>query len=168
MPQRLDDFLKLQNHREVRRILEGFAEGSDLAWFDRVPVAVCKRWVRLAQHHLHVARLLTSSRRNWRSVVSRCYYAVYTSSRTVRYYVSGFVKLDVEDHKKVGDLPDDFPNKSHWSNFAVELRRDRNLADYEPWEHVRRSLTYEPTDALEESSRFVQECRDYLRQRGVL
>lgn len=168
MAQRLNDFLELQNHRQVRRILEGFAEGADISWFDRTAVTVCKQWLRLAQHHLQVARSLVNSNRNWRSVVSRSYYAVYAASRTVRFYVEGSVKLDVDDHKRVGDLPNDFPKKPEWSNFVVELRRDRNLADYEPWQHVRRSLTHSPNKALKKSAEFVGESRKYLRQRGVL
>lgn len=168
MAQRLNDFLELQNHRQVRRILEGFAEGADISWFDRTAVTVCKQWLRLAQYHLQVARSLVNSNRNWRSVVSRSYYAVYTASRTVRFYVEGSVKLDVDDHKRVGDLPNDFPKKPEWSNFVVELRRDRNLADYEPWQHVRRSLTHSPNKALKKSAEFVGESRKYLRQRGVL
>jgi hypothetical protein len=100
MAQRLNEFLELQNHRQVRRILEGFCEGADISWFDRVAVAVCKQWLRLAQHHLQVARSLVNSNRNWRSVVSRSYYAAYTASRTIRFYVEGSIKLDVDDHKK--------------------------------------------------------------------
>ena len=168
MPGRANEFLKLHNHREVRRILEAFAEGADLSWFDKASITVSKKWLGLAQHHLRVARLLASPSRNWRSVISRCYYAVYTSSRAIRYFVDGSVKPDAEDHKRVGDLPRDFPNQSAWSNFANELRRDRNLADYEPWGHVRRSLTYEPADALEKAAQFVRESRNYLRRRGVL
>ena len=153
MVPRQDDFLKLRNHREVRNLLEQLAAGADLSWFDRAAVTICKRWFRLAQQHLRVANQLLVSRRHWRSTVSRCYYAVYCSSKSVRYYVTGSVKLDAEDHKYIGDLPNDFPSRSHWSNFAVELRRDRNLADYEPWNHVRRSLTYAPGDAFDNPGR---------------
>ncbi|SRR6266851_5445241 len=167
MGMRLDQFLKLRNHGEVKSVLVAFADGADLSWFDATAANTCKRWYRLAQQHLRLARGTHSQRRQWRATISRCYYAVYNASKGVRYYVTGTVLLDAEDHKRVGDLPDDFPGRPQWSSFAVELRRDRNLADYDPWDHVRRSLTYEPLLAFGQAEVFLRTCRDYLRGRGV-
>lgn len=167
MPARYRDFLALRNYREVRRIVAQLAPEADLAWYDQAPVAICTRWFRLAQQHLRLARELSNSPRSWRGTISRCYYAVYNSSKSVRYYVNGYVKLDSDDHKQVGDLPDDFPGRAEWSNFAIELRRDRNLADYEPWDDCRRLLSHGPGEALDRTVRFLRSCRDYLRARGV-
>jgi len=75
--------------------------------------------------------------------------------------------LGVDDHKKVGDLPQDFPERSKWSTFAVELRRDRNLSDYDPWHEIKKKLTYSPGEALATSTEFVKVCRQYLKLRGV-
>jgi hypothetical protein len=162
-----DQFMRLRNHREVRALIESFADGADLGWFDRAAEATCKKWFRLAHQHLRSARESSENTRRWRTTVSRCYYAVYSCSKSIRYYVTGSVKLDADDHKAVGDLPSDFPNRAHWSTFTTELRRDRNLADYEPWDHVRKSLSYHPTRALQESESFLRAGRRYLTGRGV-
>ena len=53
-----DLFLKLRNHGEVRRILDSVAAGADLSWFDRAAANVGKRWFRLGQHHLQIAKRL--------------------------------------------------------------------------------------------------------------
>ena len=163
-----DDILKLGNHREASRILHYFARGADLAWFDAATALPARRWFRLAQQHLRVARHFATNQRSWRVAVSRAYYAVYSASKSVRFFSKGRVGLDVADHKQVNDLPDDFPNVAIWSNFTTELRRDRNLADYDPWQHVRRSLTYEPTDAAQRAQEFLHECRHYLGTRGLV
>jgi len=93
---RQDEFLKIRNHWEIRRLLSGFAGGADLSWFDRAAVTICKQWFRLAQQHLGVAQQLIPRKKYWRSAVSRCYYAVYCCSKSVRYYVTGSVKLDID------------------------------------------------------------------------
>jgi hypothetical protein len=168
MPPTQDLFLKLRNHGEVRRILDSVAAGADLSWFDQAAIDVCKRWFRLGQHHLQIAKRLQPSPRDWRSIVSRSYYAAYNASKCVRYYVNGSVKLDADDHKHVGDLPDDFPQRAYWSTFLVELRHDRNLADYEPWDHVRKSLTYPASTAVGRTTMFLQQSKHYLKGRGVV
>jgi hypothetical protein len=160
-------FRKIRNHIELRNILVAIGKGIEFSWFDDATATICRRCFRLSQQHLRIAGQLAISNRNWRSTISRCYYAAYNASRSVRYLVSGFVKLDGEDHKHVGDLPDDFPDRANWSNFTVELRRDRNTADYEPWDRIRRSLTFDPDEALEKTHGFVRVCRDYLKQKGV-
>jgi hypothetical protein len=160
-------FKKIRNHIEVRNILAGVAKGVELSWFDDATVTVSRRCFRLSQQHLRAAEQLATSTRSWRSTISRCYYATYNASRSVRYLTNGFVKLDAEDHKQVGDLPNDFPERDDWSNFATELRRDRNTADYEPWDGVRRSLTFDRDKTLEKTREFVRLRRDYLRGRGL-
>jgi hypothetical protein len=98
--------------------------------------------------------------------VSRCYYAAYNVSKCVRYCVNGSVKFDASDHKMVGDLPNDFPARASWSTFLVELRQDRNFADYEPWAKTKSRLSHAPNHSVEYAERFVRECKVYLRERG--
>ena len=43
---------------------------------------------------------------------------------------------EVDDHKKVGDFPDEFPKRSIWADVLTKFRADRNLADYD---HTARS-----------------------------
>ena len=162
-----DEFLKLGNHREARRILGALPGVPPLVWFDAAAALTARRWFRLSEQHLRVSQLFIATPRAWRAAISRSYYAVYNASKSVRFYVSGRVSRGTDDHAAVGDLPKDFPNRPRWTNFTTELRRDRNLADYEPWRHVRRSLTYQPPQAIAEAKLFVAACRTYLRGKGL-
>jgi hypothetical protein len=85
----------------------------------------------------------------------------------VRYVVNGFVKLDADDHKMVGDLPADFPDRASWSTFLVDLRKDRNIADYEPWEGVKSTLAQTPSISLGRAEEFFKHTKLYLRKRGI-
>lgn len=161
------EFIKLGNHREARKILGVVSAGANLAWFETAADTITRQWYRLAQQHLRIARNSAGVPRAWRVVVSRSYYATYNASKSVRYYVDGRVSLEADDHKKVGDLPTDLPERARWSNFATELRRDRNLADYDPWRYTRKALTHQPVAAMTESRDFLIVCRDYLKNRGL-
>jgi hypothetical protein len=77
------------------------------------------------------------------------------------------VKFDAEDHKLVGDLPDDFPQKDDWSTFLVEMRLDRNIADYEPWDGTRALLVRTPQESVERAKEFLNESKAFLRTRGL-
>src|SRR5438445_8398884 len=118
------NFIKcVRNHRELGRVLLGVSPTTNFAWLDGVIADICRYWLRLARNHLQTALTLSQTPREWRATMSRCYYSAYNASRSVRYYVKGVVQLDADDHKLVGDLPDDFPDRLAWSNFATELRR---------------------------------------------
>ena len=122
MSSNLEYFLKLRNHALTRDVLLRFSRGADISWFDETIVLVGRRWYRLAHQHLRAARKVSDFHREWRTTISRSYYATYGASKCVRYLVDGSVTLDGDDHKKVGDLPQDFPERAKWSTFAVELR----------------------------------------------
>jgi hypothetical protein len=74
--------------------------------------------------------------------------------------------MDSSDHKKVDNLPDDFPNKNTYANRLNVLREDRNLSDYD---HSARSddLVYRIEDSDEIVGKFLRDARKYLRGRGV-
>jgi hypothetical protein len=143
------------------------AGGANLTWYDEKVHQVVRRWLVLASQHLGVASHLVAKPRQWRSTVSRSYYAAYNASRSVRYFVYGQVKLTSEDHQSVGELPDDFPNKATWSSFLIDLRKDRNIADYEPWPEARKTLSLPPRDSYLRTRELLTICRVYLRGRGV-
>lgn len=159
--------LELGNHARVLRILELISGRSDLSWYNEEVHAVVCRWVNLAMQHLRTARGLAPKPRNWRGVVSRSYYAAYNASRALRYAVSGSIKLDVDDHKVVGDLPPDFPNRAAWSTFLIDLRKDRNLADYEPWTKTLSALSERPRTSLDRTEEFLRQSKTYLRKKGI-
>lgn len=167
MADALDEFSRLGNFHQIARVLTPFAAGNTIAWLDLPPQLVCKAWFDLGSFHLSEARRSLNGPQSWRTVVSRSYYAVYNVSKAVRYYVSGSVKRDMDDHKQVGDLPNDFPGRDLWSNQVTELRRDRNIADYEPWSSARNDLAYTPSDSVDKAGKFLQACKKYLSGRGV-
>jgi hypothetical protein len=159
--------LDLGNHGKVLLLLKQMAGGADLSWYDQEVHAVARYWLLLASQHLRVARHLLAKPRDWRALVSRSYYAAYNSSRSVRYIVRGQIRLDGEDHQAVGDLPADFPSAVAWSSFLTELRKDRNIADYDAWPGMRGSLSLEPSVSFSRTEDFIKLSKVYLRNRGI-
>lgn len=124
--------------------------------------------VRLAEAHLRSAR--GASPRTvgfWRHKVSRGYYCCYCASRAIRLARSGVFSTEVDDHKKIGDLPDIFPNRAIWADVLTKFRADRNLADYDHTV-VSRALEYSAEEYVEHAQRFLAEAKNYLRGEGVL
>src|SRR5712692_8702894 len=88
--------------------------------------------LRLSEGHLRSARSAkTQGMGAWRQVVSRGYYSCYSASRAVRLAKTGVFSMEVDDHKRVGDLPDSFPDRAVWADILTKFRADRNLADYD-------------------------------------
>jgi hypothetical protein len=114
-------------------------------------------------HYLFATR---QNSRAWRQKISRLYYAAFNVSRAVRLCVTGDHSTDVSDHKKIEALPDDFPNKSRYSNQLGVLREDRNLCDYDHTAKVA-DLVVGVTEANELVEQFLDDAQGYLRQRGV-
>jgi hypothetical protein len=160
------ELLELGNHARILRILKNHSGTSNMTWYDNAVLNVARPWLLLAAQHLRVAQQLCAEPRVWRAVISRSYYAAYNSSRSVRYLIKGFVKLDASDHQEVGDLPDDFPKRAAWSTFLTETRKDRNIADYEPWTGVRSTLSRTPNTTFELAEEFLREAKTYLRAKG--
>ncbi len=158
--------LGLDNHAKVSQILKALAGRANLSWYNQEVSNTARNWLRLGMQHMLVASRLASRPRDWRAAVSRCYYAAYNVSKCVRYCVNGFVRFDSTDHKMVGDLPNDFPARASWSTFLVELRQDRNFADYEPWVRTKYRLSRAPSDSVEQTARFIRESKVYLHGRG--
>jgi len=160
--------IEVGNHAKILALLKLMAGGANLSWYDQKVYEVVHRWLLLASQHLGVASRLVAKPRQWRSTVSRSYYAAYNASRSVRYFVHGQVKLTGEDHQSVGELPDDFPNRATWSSFLTDLRKDRNIADYEPWPEARQTLSLPPRDSYLKARELLTVCRAYLRGKGVV
>jgi hypothetical protein len=159
--------IEVGNHAKILALLRQMAGGANLAWYDLKVYEVVRRWLLLASQHLGVARRLVTKPRQWRSTVSRSYYAAYNASRSVRYFVQGQVKLTGEDHQSVGELPNDFPNRASWSSFLTDLRKDRNIADYEPWPEAKLMLSLPPRDSYLKARELLTVSRAYLRGKGV-
>jgi len=165
---KLRPILELPNHAKVRRVLHGFCSPGALQFLDDAVTEQAACWFRLGVKHLRVARKLDlKARDEWRSVGSRAYYAAYSASKAIRYLTTGDTLTDAADHKRVGDLPDDFPNKNGWAVFLNDLRDARNRCDYDPWPDTKSALPLPVHELSAQAAKFVREARAYLKQRGV-
>src|ERR1035437_7775995 len=121
--------------------------------------------LRLSGVHLRAAR--TQGLRIWRQMVSRAYYCCYCASRALRLAETGTFSTEVEDHKKVGDLPDTFPSRARWADILTKFRADRNLADYDHSAHSG-DLEYTAEQYLTHAESLLAEIKRYLRSQGVI
>lgn len=124
--------------------------------------------LRLSEVHLHFAfEAQRCGRGAWRHVVSRGYYCCYCASRAVRLAKSGNFSMEPDDHKRIGELPADFPSKDIWADILTKFRADRNLSDYDHRSGVTQ-LEYRPQDYLNKAKKFLLDSKKYLKSQGVL
>ena len=124
--------------------------------------------IRLAEAHLRCARAIGSrASGSWRQKVSRGYYCCYCASRAVRLARTGVFSTEVQDHQRVGDLPDAFPDRAIWADVLTKFRADRNLADYDHTV-LATALEYSADKYLELARDFLAEVKTYLRGEGLL
>jgi hypothetical protein len=151
-----------KNVVELKRELAGvLSKKSSLAFDAEVKHNVAQLF-SLGEHHVKFAGTLASL--YWRQVVSRSYYGAYSVSKAVRLAVKGQYSQEVKDHERVGDLPDDFPDKSTYANRLRLLRDDRNLCDYDHTA-AEADLGMSLGDAVTLVGNFVLHARGYLRAR---
>jgi hypothetical protein len=151
-----------KNVVELRRELGSILSRKSTAAFDAEVRENVIQLFSLGRHHFDFAQALGSA--NWRQIVSRSYYGAYSVSKAVRLAVSGQYSREVKDHEKVGDLPDDFPDKNTYANRLRLLRDDRNLCDYDHTV-VEADLGMSSTDAVAVVGGLVAHARGYLRTR---
>lgn len=151
-----------KNTVELRRELAHILSKKSAAAFDADVKLNVLQLFSLGLEHLNFAGMLGPT--NWRQIVSRSYYGAYSVSKSVRLAVNGQYSREVKDHEKVGDLPDDFPDKNMYANRLRLLRDDRNLCDYD---HTVREadLGMSSTDARALVMGLVGHARGYLRKR---
>lgn len=118
---------------------------------------------RLGEHHSQFAEKLTE--KDWRQMVSRSYYGAYNCRRALMLYKFGSYSTDPSDHKKVAEIPEDFPEKETRSARLRDLREDRNTADYDHSATVD-DLIITPREAVEFSKRFIQDAKKYFSENG--
>lgn len=123
-----------------------------------------KQLFDLGDQHFRFAMSIPNN--NWRQRISRFYYAAYNIRRAIRLDHSGQFSMDVTDHKKIGELPEDFPNRNTFATQLEGLRDDRNLADYN---HVAEAsdLLQVPEDVETLVKEFRLEALKYLTARGI-
>lgn len=153
-----------KNAREAISCISGLVSDESASQlrgeFDRHVIGL----VELAREHLLVAKSLPRSR--WRHKVSRGYYCSYHAKRALRLYVSGHYSTDSSDHKKVSDLPDDFPSKESRKRRLNDLRTDRNTADYDH-DANEDLLIIGVAESVVFSESFLSDVLEYLTRCGL-
>lgn len=151
-----------KNVVELKRELAGILSKKSALAFDAEVRENVIQLFSLGQHHLNFAKTLPPV--HWRQIVSRSYYGAYSASKAVRLAVKGQYSQETKDHERVGELPEDFPNKSTYANTLRLLRDDRNLCDYDHTA-VATDLAMSGNDVLILVGDFVLDARTYLRAR---
>ena len=101
---------------------------------------------------------------HWRQIVSRSYYGAYLVSRAIRLAVTGHYSRESKDHEKIGDLPDDFPDRSTYANRLRLLHDDRKLCDYDHTA-LEADLATSRAETVALVREFIAHARQYLRAR---
>lgn len=122
----------------------------------------------LANHFLQAGHRFVKMRPpQYRSAISRFYYAMYHSMRAVVYFTTGG-----DDHQEHGVLPKhtpgDFPNCTIWENQLKNARTMRNSADYDPYPDAPGDWRSIARDLGVEAVALVRLAEGYLKQKGCM
>jgi hypothetical protein len=149
-------------------IKEGLSDILDQKSLDQIQKEIdknVKELFQLGMNHYNFAKTINSN--NWRHKISRLYYAAYNIARSVRLHTSGVYSTDSEDHKRIGELPNDFPNQIRYSTGLTDLRDDRNISDYNHTARVEDTkLGIDNACSLVED--FVKDANQYLKNKNVI
>src|ERR1019366_6218890 len=153
------------NPRKLKVELTGILPATALAAIEADIHRNVKELFRLGGSHRAFAA--GAARRDWRQCTSRLYFGCYAASRALRLEVSGHFATESSDHKKIGDLPTDFPRREQFKSQLLNLREDRNLADYD---HTAEEadLVIPVVDAIAIAEDFFREASNYLTTRRLI
>lgn len=157
------NLLNLGNPRKVKENLESIL-GPEAEAIESEIGRNTKDLYKLALYHYRFAVRLT--RPHWRQRVSRLYCAAFAASRAIRLQTTGQYSTEVADHKRIENLPDDFPKKAQFSNRLPVLREDRNTCDYGHDSKVE-NLVLSTAEATQLVADFLRITRSYLIAQGV-
>jgi len=152
---------EIKNHAEFKVKLTRLKLTTDLPVLESSVVEVVKSWFGLAREHaneLAGANPLNAPR----TAYSRAYYAAYNASKAVRYLSQGSVSLRGDDHRKVSDLPDSFPDVEAWGRDLQVMYEHRLRADYDNWTETPNEHTLQPQDCAALAHKFLAVCAKYL------
>lgn len=158
-------FSTISNPRKIVSALAGIIDQSAIDSIELEIRRHSQMMFDLSLKHFRVADRLGSP--DWRQKVSRAYYASYNSSKMLRYFIEGYHSKEVSDHKKIGDIPTDFPQRSIFSNRLQIMREDRNLCDYDHDAHAI-DLSIGVSESVDLSRSFMRSCKAYVGDRGFL
>lgn len=152
---------EVKNHAEFTQKLVLLKLNSDLQTLASSVAEVTLKWLKLARQHVEEVKELDPVRAP-RAVYSRAYYAAYNASKAVRYQVYGYVSLKGDDHHKVSELPDSFPDVDTWTRDLQVMYEHRLRADYDNWSNTAMENTLEPKDCARMAETFVLACEVFL------
>jgi sulfur relay (sulfurtransferase) DsrC/TusE family protein len=153
---------EITNHAEFKQKLTKLKLTNDFATFDAAVVDVVASWFKLAKEHsVEMAKLDVDQLP--RAAYSRAYYAAYNASKAVRYMSRGVVSLHGDDHRKIADLPDTFPNVNMWARELQVMYQHRLRADYDNWTQTPSEHTLKPRECTELARKFLETCETFLK-----
>ncbi|MET7820504.1 HEPN domain-containing protein [Micromonospora zamorensis] len=161
----------LRVSKATKSILQFYGEGVHIETHTSRSLSdlqqqVCADRLILAESFLHAGtRFLRMRSPEYRSAISRYYYAMYHTARAVVYHHHG--GDDHESHSTLPTkLPRDFTNSALWTNYLKDARNRRNEADYDPypmggapWRPIAANLSTKASDLL-------ALAQSYLQQKG--
>jgi hypothetical protein len=151
----------VRNHAEFKATLVSLTMSGDLHLLDGHVSAVAQKWFELGRQHYADASSIDPIAHP-RGVYSRAYYAAYNASKAVRYVVRGAVSLKGDDHRKVADLPDKFPDVDSWTSKLPQLYEHRLRADYDNWSNTSSENVLPPQDCLTAAREFLEVAANFL------
>ncbi|ATN34472.1 hypothetical protein ACO34A_11735 [Rhizobium sp. ACO-34A] len=158
------EFLKAGNPRKIVACYAGLL-GAGLTKIVEDELEIhAKAIYALSVDHFEFAERQKSA--EWRQKVSRYYYACYNASKAVRFHFDANLSTDVSDHKKIGELPNDFPNREYYKNTLDAMRTDRNSCDYDHAVTVT-DLLKKPEETGKIAEEFLADVQSYCLSRGL-
>ena len=164
MPKSPHLLLAGSNCKRLRSNLIALLDASSLGSIDNEIINNVIGLYTLGREHYTFAVGLQKP--EWRQKISRLYYAAYNIARSIWFSYDGHYSTESTDHKKVVNLPDDFPNKSKYSNQLGVLRDDRNLCDYDHTAVIS-DLIISPEDAGALLSDLCNDTVAYFSAKGI-
>ena len=152
------------NVRRMKENLIGIVDPTGISGIEQEILRNVSQLFSLGRQHFYFAR--RQHNRHWRQKVSRLYYGAYNASRAIRLLVTGDFSTDSTDHKKIEDLPRDFPNKNTYTNRLAALREDRNVSDYDHTAQIT-ELVITVSEATNLVESFLKDTHAYLSSRGA-
>ncbi|MDR2439825.1 MAG: hypothetical protein LBE12_10710 [Planctomycetaceae bacterium] len=161
-----EKFLSLLKKNPIA-IKEGLSDILDQKSLDQIQNEInknVKELFLLGVNHYNFAKTINSN--DWRHKISRLYYAAYNIARSVRLHTFGYYSTDSEDHKRIGDLPKDFPNQTRYATSLVDLRDDRNISDYDHTAKIE-DTKLGINDAYSLVEDFLKDADQYFKNKNV-
>jgi uncharacterized protein (UPF0332 family) len=155
----------------TEKVLNQYAEGVYIATLMSRSIKdlqqqVCADRLVLAEHFLEAGhKLMRAKPPQYRSAISRYYYSMYHSMRSVVYFT--FEGDDHEAHAALpGKTPKDFVNAAVWQNNLKDARERRNEADYDPYPSAHTNFAATARDLRAKAIDLSKVARAYLKQKG--